>query len=103
MENFKVGIIVPVYNSYPYFKKCIDSIINQTYKNIEICIVNDGSTDKDTLNFLKDIGDLDNRIVVINKPNGGSGSARNLGIDYFNNMKNATDHLSRDGGGGLIM
>uniref|UniRef100_UPI000BB4437A glycosyltransferase family 2 protein n=1 Tax=Campylobacter lanienae TaxID=75658 RepID=UPI000BB4437A len=87
MNNFKIGIIVAVYNSYPYIKKCVESLINQTYQNIEICLVNDGSTDKDTLDFLNNVINIDDRIIVINKPNGGAGSARNVGIDYFNNIK----------------
>ncbi len=87
MNNFKIGIIVAVYNSYSYIKKCVESLINQTYQNIEICLVNDGSTDKDTLDFLNNVINIDDRIIVINKPNGGAGSARNVGIDYFNNIK----------------
>ena len=49
----KVSIIVPVYNSYKYLNKCLDSIINQTFKDIEIIIVNDGSTDK-SINIIND-------------------------------------------------
>ena len=45
MEKYKVSVIVPVYNVSSYLKECIDSILNQTYKNIEIILINDGSTD----------------------------------------------------------
>lgn len=45
MDNHKISVIVPIYNSEKYLKKCIDSIINQSYKNLEIILINDGSTD----------------------------------------------------------
>lgn len=75
----KVSIIVPVYNSYKYLNKCLDSIINQTFKDIEIIIVNDGSTDK-SINIINDYAKKDKRIVVIDKENEGVSIARNTGI-----------------------
>ncbi len=72
----KVSVIVPVYNGEKFIEKCITSIINQTFTDFELIIVNDGSTD-DTLNTIEQIND--NRIHIINKKNGGVSSARNLG------------------------
>ncbi|WP_313373447.1 glycosyltransferase family 2 protein [Chishuiella sp.] len=75
-----ISVIVPVYNTEKYLSKCLDSIINQTLKNIEIIIVNDGSIDNSQLiidNFVK----KDSRIKSIIKKNGGLSDARNFGID----------------------
>ena len=74
-----ISIIVPCYNVEPYLKECLDSLINQTYKNIEIIIINDGSTDKtkeiiDTYSRKHDI------IHVIHQDNAGLSEARNVGI-----------------------
>lgn len=79
-ENCLVSIIVPVYNTAQYLKKCIGSIVCQSYKNIEIILVDDGSTD-DSLNICNEFALLDSRIQVIHKKNGGNTSARNAGID----------------------
>lgn len=78
--NKKISVIIPVYNTNPEFlQKAINSVVNQTYKNIEVIIVNDGSTDNNTLNFLKT---LDNKnINIINQENKGAGGARNTGIN----------------------
>lgn len=78
--NKKISVIIPVYNTNPEFlQKAINSVLNQTYKNIEVIIVNDGSTDNNTLNFLKT---LDNKnINIINQENKGAGGARNTGIN----------------------
>ncbi|MBE7064487.1 MAG: glycosyltransferase family 2 protein [Ruminococcaceae bacterium] len=75
-----VSIIVPIYNWEKYIKECVNSLVNQTYKDIEILLVNDGSTDN-TATILDKITDEDNRIRVIHKENGGVSSARNLGIE----------------------
>lgn len=74
-----VSIVVPVYNAENYLKKCVDSLINQTYKDIEIILVNDGSTD-DSLKICNEYNNLDKRVRVIDKENGGASSARNAGI-----------------------
>lgn len=76
----KICVVVPVYNVENYLIKCVDSIINQTYKNLEIILVDDGSSDNSGRlcdDFLK----KDERISVIHKKNGGLSSARNAGID----------------------
>lgn len=74
----KVSIIIPVYNCEKYLKKCVDSILEQTYDNFELLLVNDGSTDN-SLEVCKSF--KDKRIKVINKKNGGASSARNAGLD----------------------
>lgn len=73
----KVSIIIPVYNVEKYLDKCLKSVLNQTYKNIEIIVINDGSTDN-SLKICKKY--KDKRIVLIDKENGGVSSARNKGL-----------------------
>lgn len=79
----KITVIVPVYNVEEYLPSCLDSLINQTYKNIEIVCVNDGSTDGSG-EILKDYTKKDQRIKVINKKNGGLSSARNAALEKCN-------------------
>ena len=79
-KNFLISIIVPVYNTEIFLQKCIDSILNQSYTNLEIIIVNDGSTDNS--GYMCDTyAKKDKRIKVIHKENGGLSSARNVGLD----------------------
>lgn len=80
MDEPLVSIIVPVYNTSSYLPKCIYSLINQTYSNIEIILVNDGSTDN-SLEVLKEFARKDKRIKVLNQENKGVSAARNLGIE----------------------
>ena len=75
----KVSIIIPVYNSEKYISKCLDSVINQTYKNIEILVINDGSKDN-SINILSEYEKKDSRIIVIDKENEGVAKTRNMGI-----------------------
>ena len=79
MENKLISIIVPVYNVEKYLVKCIESIIGQTYHNIEIILVDDGSTDKSG-ELCEDYAKKDSRIHVIHKENGGLSDARNAGM-----------------------
>ena len=79
MNEELISIIVPVYNVEEYLKECIDSIINQTYKRIEIILVDDGSTDKSG-KICDDYAKIDKRIKVVHKENGGLSDARNVGI-----------------------
>jgi len=75
----KVSVIIPVYNTEKYLKKCLNSIINQTLKDIEIICINDGSTDN-SLKILENYAQKDDRIIIQNQKNSGAGSARNKGI-----------------------
>lgn len=79
-NNCKVSVIVPVYNAERYLHKCIESIQNQTLKEIEIILVNDGSTDN-SLSICLDYAKKDKRVVIIDKINNGVSSARNAGIE----------------------
>ena len=78
----KITVIVPVYNVEHYLDKCLDSVIKQTYKNIEIIVVNDGSTDNSG-EICQEYAQKDNRIVYIEKENGGLSDARNAGLDQM--------------------
>lgn len=78
MKNILVSIIVPVYNSSKYITNCIESLINQTYKNVEIVFINDGSTDN-SLNVLNAYK-RDKRIKIINQKNQGANIARTNGL-----------------------
>ena len=76
----KISVIIPVYNVEKYISRCLDSIINQTLKDIEIICVNDGSKDY-SLEILKDYEKRDKRVKVINQENQGLSVARNTGLD----------------------
>ena len=78
----KITVIVPVYNVEHYLDKCLDSVIKQTYKNIEIIVVNDGSTDNSG-EICQEYAQKDNRIVYIENENGGLSDARNAGLDQM--------------------
>lgn len=95
----KFSIIIPVYNKAPYLDSCISSVINQTYKNLEIIIIDDGSTDN-SLEICEKYRERDERIELISQPNKGVSVARNLGIQkasgewiYF---LDADDYLELD-------
>jgi len=81
MENIKVSIVVPIYNSEKYLVKCLDSLANQTLKEIEIICVNDGSKDN-SLNIIKTYSNKDKRFVIINQENQGMSAARNAGMKF---------------------
>ena len=74
-----VSIIIPVYNSASFLAECLDSIINQTYSNIEIICINDGSTDN-SLSIIKKYSQYDKRIRFYTQKNGGQSAARNTGL-----------------------
>ena len=91
----KISVIIPVYNGEKYIQRCIDSVFNQTYSNVEIIVVNDGSTDN-TENILKKYSN----IVLVNKKNEGVSKARNTGFslatgDYVY-FCDADDYLEKD-------
>lgn len=77
---YKVSVILPIYNVSQYLRECLDSVIRQTLKEIEIICVNDGSTD-DSLDIIYEYAVKDKRIVVVTGPNGGYGKAMNKGLD----------------------
>lgn len=81
--NDLVSVIVPIYKVENYLNKCVDSIISQTYSNLEIILVDDGSPDN-CGKICDDYKQKDNRIKVIHKENGGLSDARNAGIDIAN-------------------
>ena len=103
----KVSVIVPIYNSEKYLPMCIESILNQTYNNLEIILVDDGSQD-DSLTICSEYAKRDHRIQVLNQENMGVSAARNQGLDnmsgdYFTFVdsddelyQNAVEFLLRD-------
>lgn len=80
MNNPKISVIIPVYNVEKYLHRCVDSVLNQTYKNIEVVLVDDGSPDN-CPKICDDLACVDNRVKVIHKKNGGLSSARNAALD----------------------
>lgn len=95
----KVSVIIPVYNAEKFLKKTINSVLSQTYSNLEIILINDGSTDNSRLiceNFKK----ADNRIKLINKENAGVSSARNDGINLatgtYITFVDSDDYINRN-------
>lgn len=80
-NEVEVSVIIPVYNVKSYLKRCVESVLNQSYKNIEIVLVDDGSTDESG-KMCDDLSNEYKRIQVFHKPNGGLGSARNYGIEH---------------------
>lgn len=95
----KISVIVPVYNTEKFLKKCIESIINQTLKEIEIILINDGSTDN-SLEILQSFKEKDERIIIINKKNEGLTKTRNRGLtiakgEYIYNI-DSDDYLNEN-------
>lgn len=95
----KISVVIPVYNVEKYLSECLDSVINQTYKNLQIILVDDGSTD-----FSGKICDVyaekDNRITVVHQKNAGAGAAKNTGLelidgDYFS-IIDSDDYIELD-------
>jgi glycosyltransferase involved in cell wall biosynthesis len=80
MNNKLVSIIIPAYNVENYISRCLDSVILQSYQNIEILVINDGSTDN-TLSIIESYRVRDRRISLINQKNKGLSAARNVGLD----------------------
>lgn len=99
MNNKSVSIIVPVYNVEKYLEECLDSIINQTYIDLDIILVDDGSTDSSP-DICERYAEKDNRIRVIHKENGGLSSSRNSGLDYAQGeyvyFLDSDDYLEKD-------
>lgn len=98
MED-KISVIIPVYNVERFLKECVESVLNQSYSNFEIILVDDGSTDNSGV-ICDDFAKLDSRIIVVHKKNGGLSDARNIGLSYatglyitFIDSDDSVDHL----------
>ncbi|TXE87453.1 glycosyltransferase family 2 protein, partial [Campylobacter volucris] len=94
-----VGVVIPIYNVEKYLKECLDSVINQTYKNLQVILVNDGSTDENSLKIAKEYTLKDERFILFDKENGGQSTARNVGIEYFSGeykLKNITTQIKEN-------
>lgn len=95
----KISIVIPVYNVEKYLSECLDSVINQTYKNLQIILVDDGSTDSS--GKICDVyAEKDNRITVVHQKNAGAGAAKNTGLelidgDYFS-IIDSDDYIELD-------
>lgn len=76
----KVSVLIPVYNTERYLRECLDSVVSQTLKEIEIICINDGSTDT-SLSILREYAEKDSRIRILDKPNTGYGDSMNRGLD----------------------
>lgn len=81
MQEERISVIVPVYNVEAYLHRCVDSILNQTYRNLEIILVDDGSADQSGA-ICDEYARQDSRVVAIHQENGGLSAARNTGIDH---------------------
>lgn len=76
-----VSVVIPVYNVEKYIKECLDSIVNQTYKDLQIILVDDGSTDSSG-KICDEYAQKDNRITVVHQKNAGAGAAKNTGLEH---------------------
>ena len=94
-----ISVIVPIYNAEKYLSKCIESLIHQSYRALQIILVNDGSTDN-SLTIAQDYAAQDTRIAIYSQPNKGQASARNNGLQYANGewiaFVDADDYLDTD-------
>lgn len=99
-----LSVVVPVYNVSKYLEECLDSVLQQSFNDFEVLLVNDGSTD-DSLDLLEEVGSRDSRVRVLSQFNCGAGSARNRGIELARGKriifidpddKFATDHVFSD-------
>ena len=79
-KSSKISAIIPVYNTERYLPRCLDSVLSNTYDNLEVICINDGSTDN-SINILDNYKVSDERVVVINQKNSGVSAARNAGIN----------------------
>lgn len=80
MNKYKVSVILPIYNCEKYIERCINSILNQTYQNMQILLIDDGSTDNSGM-ICDNYSKSDSRIVVVHKKNEGVSKARNMGLE----------------------
>lgn len=96
---FEVSIIIPIYNAEKYLKRCLDTVVNQTFKSLEIILINDGSTD-DSLRIMNEYKGNYNNVEIINQENSGQGEARNKGVSIakgeYITFADADDWLSEN-------
>ena len=78
--SIKISVIIPIFNAERYLSDCLDSIVNQSFKDIEIICINDGSKDKSE-KIIKEYAQKDKRIILFNQDNKGAGPARDKGIE----------------------
>lgn len=94
-----ISVIIPVYNVEDYIHRCINSVLNQTYKNLEIILVDDGALDRSG-DICDEYSEQDQRIIVVHKENGGLSSARNAGLDIargkFISFVDSDDWIAKD-------
>lgn len=99
MDKPLISVVIPVFNVENYISKCLKSVVNQTYKNIEIIIINDGSTD-DSRKVCKSFVGLDSRFKLFDKTNGGLSDARNYGVSKSNGefitFLDSDDYIDKD-------
>lgn len=99
MNNPLISVIIPIYNTGKYLSPCLDSILNQTYKNLQVILVDDGSTDGSPA-VCDEYAERDNRITVIHKQNEGVSKARNTGLDIatgdYYHFPDSDDYLELD-------
>ncbi|TQR60746.1 glycosyltransferase family 2 protein [Campylobacter troglodytis] len=81
-NHLQISIIVPIYNVAPYLKECLQSLVHQSYENLDIVLIDDGSSDG-SLEIALEFAASDSRIFVVSKPNGGLSSARNFGLEFI--------------------
>ena len=96
----KISVIVPIYNVEKYLEKCLDSLVNQTLKDIEIILVNDGSTDNSGQIAKEYVSKYKEKIVYLEKQNGGLSDARNYGLEYakgdYISFVDSDDYISKN-------
>ncbi len=97
-DNPLISVVIPVYKVEKYLRECVDSVINQTYKNLDIILVDDGSPDKCPA-ICDEYAEKDTRVRVIHRKNGGLSAARNSGIDIargeYITFIDSDDYVSR--------
>lgn len=99
MPSPLVSVIIPIYNVAPYLKQCLDSVLGQSYENLEILLINDGSTDSSG-EIAQSYAHMDSRVRYFAQENGGQSSARNLGLEHaqgeYVSFIDADDYIDRD-------
>ena len=95
----KISIIIPIYNVKEYLKRCVDSVLNQSYKNIEVILIDDGSTDGSE-KICDEYAKKDKRVVVVHQKNSGVSASRNKGIELatgkYIGFVDSDDYIHKD-------